>query len=143
MGGKPDKSKLRSNINQHLAEVSYYRPTILPYLRQIYFISLSHSSRAEYVTIVVWASTCCIFTAVCICVILSTSCILIGAFHLHHVTSCHIYHSSFYMFLGQPCGCIWYAQPHSYLTLPLYAPSAPLPLVNSYFLVQPPLVVCF
>jgi len=84
-----------------------------------------------------------IFTATCICAITSTSCILAGTLHLHHVYAYHIYRSSFYLFWGQPCGCIWYAQPYSYLTLLLYAPSAPLPPVNSYFLVLPPLVVCF
>ena len=119
-------SRLRCNINRHLDEVSYH--TILPYLRQIYFISLSHSSREEYVIKVLWASTNCIFTAVCICVILSTSCILIGTLHLHHVTRCHIYRSSFYLFWGQPCGCIRYAQPYSFLTLLLHVPYAPLPL---------------
>jgi len=67
----------------------------------------------------------------------------VGTLHLHHAPSCHIYRSSFYLFWGQPCGCIWYAQSYSYLTLLLYAPSTPLPPVNSYFLVLPPLVVCF
>ena len=52
-----------------------------------------------------------IFTASCICAITSTSCILAGTLHLHHVYACHIYRSSFYLFWGQPCGCIWYAQP--------------------------------
>ena len=84
-----------------------------------------------------------IFTASCICAITSTSCILAGTLHLHHVYACHIYRSSFYLFWGQPCGGIWYAQPYSYLILLLYAPAAPLPPVNSYFLVSPPLVVCF
>ncbi|MFZ1559706.1 MAG: hypothetical protein WAT37_07255 [Saprospiraceae bacterium] len=47
-----------------------------------------------------------IFTASCICTITSTSCILAGTLHLHHVYVCHIYRSSFYLFLWQPCGCI-------------------------------------
>ena len=55
----------------------------------------------------------------------------VGTLHLHHAPSYHIYRSSFYLFWGQPCGCIWYAQPYSYLTLLLYAPSAPLPPVNA------------
>ena len=41
-----------------------------------------------------------IFTASCICAIASTSCILAGAFHLHHEYACHIFSSSFYLFLG-------------------------------------------
>ena len=41
-----------------------------------------------------------IFTAICICAITSTSCILAGPLHLHHESAWHIYRSSFYLFLG-------------------------------------------
>ena len=84
-----------------------------------------------------------IFAASCICAIASTSCILAGPFHLHHEYAWHIYRTSFYLFWGSHAGAYGTHSHESFLTLLLYAPSAPLPLVNSYYLVLPPLVVCF
>jgi hypothetical protein len=84
-----------------------------------------------------------IFTASCICAIASTSCILAGALHLHHEYAWHIYRSSFYLFWGQPCRvhlvrtAIFVPHITPVRTICTAAP------VNSYFLVLPPLVVCF